>query len=200
MAATVVKDSQLRLDPIISQDVRIESAFPTLEIRETDQTLPAGLWRIVMNGNELFFDQNLAVAGDFSPSGSPLTLVERRVKVTEMLEFTGSVVIATAVDNTFFRDSANSKRIVYNNSDGAHRVQFHDDVITRETPSGALNGVNVTFTLANASIVAGSEEVYLNGILQEPGGSDDYTISGVTITYNTAPLSTDRLRVSYLKS
>lgn len=68
--------------------------------------------------------------------------------------------------------------------------------ITRETPSGVLNGSNVTFTLANTP-VAGTECVYLNGVLQEPGASQDYTISGATITYLAAPISTDRLRVNY---
>lgn len=66
----------------------------------------------------------------------------------------------------------------------------------RETPSGAVNGINMTFGLANTP-VSGSEEVYLNGILQEPGAGNDYTISSATITYLTAPVTGDRLRVSY---
>jgi phage-related tail fiber protein len=67
---------------------------------------------------------------------------------------------------------------------------------TRETPAGALNGVITTFTLANTPVV-GSEEVFLNGLLQEPGAGNDYTISGATITYLAAPVTTDRLKVSY---
>jgi phage-related tail fiber protein len=69
--------------------------------------------------------------------------------------------------------------------------------ITRETPSGAVNGANTTFTLATTPVV-GSEQVFLNGLLQEPGAGNDYTISGVTITYLTPPVATDRLRVTYL--
>jgi hypothetical protein len=71
--------------------------------------------------------------------------------------------------------------------------------ITRETPSGTVNGSNVTFTLANTP-VSGTEQVYLNGLLQEPGAGNDYTISGATITYLTAPLSGDRIRVSYIST
>lgn len=67
---------------------------------------------------------------------------------------------------------------------------------TRETPSGLVNGANTTYTLANTPI-AGSEEVFLNGILQEPGAGNDYTISGATITYLTAPATGDKIRVSY---
>lgn len=70
--------------------------------------------------------------------------------------------------------------------------------VTRETPSGAVNGSNTAYTLANTPTV-GTEEVFLNGILQEPGAGNDYTISGGTITYLTAPLSGDKIRVNYRK-
>jgi len=70
--------------------------------------------------------------------------------------------------------------------------------IVRETPSGSVNSANTTFTLANTPL-AGTEQVFLNGLLQEPGAGNDYTISGGTITYLTAPTTGDRLRVSYYK-
>lgn len=70
--------------------------------------------------------------------------------------------------------------------------------VVRETPSGAIDGVNTTYTLANTP-VAGTENVFLNGLLQEPAAGNDYTISGATITYLTAPLVGDRIRVSYRK-
>jgi hypothetical protein len=67
---------------------------------------------------------------------------------------------------------------------------------TRETPSGTVNGSNTAFTTAHTPM-SGSEEVYLNGLQQDAGGGADYTISGTTITFNTAPLSGDKVRVSY---
>lgn len=69
--------------------------------------------------------------------------------------------------------------------------------ITRETPAGAVNGSNTTFNLANTP-VAGTEQVFLNGLLQEPGAGNDYTITGGVITYLAAPVSTDRIRVNYI--
>lgn len=72
------------------------------------------------------------------------------------------------------------------------------NVVTRETPSGTINGSNATFTLANTP-VAGTESLYLNGILQDSGAGNDYTISGVTITMLNVPVSGDKLRASYLK-
>lgn len=73
-------------------------------------------------------------------------------------------------------------------------------IVTRETPSGLVNGSNTTYTLANTPI-SGTESVYLNGILLEPGAGNDYTISGATITMLAAPSGTgpDKIRVSYFK-
>jgi hypothetical protein len=70
--------------------------------------------------------------------------------------------------------------------------------VTRETPTGTINGVNATFTLANTPLI-NTEEIYLNGLLQEPGAGNDYTISGATITMLNIPATGDRLRVNYQK-
>lgn len=72
------------------------------------------------------------------------------------------------------------------------------DFVDRETPAGTINGSNTSFTLSNTPI-AGSEHVYLNGLLQDSGAGNDYTISGLTITYLTAPVTGDKLRVTYRK-
>ena len=70
--------------------------------------------------------------------------------------------------------------------------------VTRETPTGTINGSNTAFTLANTP-VAGTEQVFLNGLLLEPGAGNDYTIATNTITMLTAPIAGDKLRVNYLK-
>lgn len=68
--------------------------------------------------------------------------------------------------------------------------------IVRETPTGTVNGSNDTFTLANTP-ASGKEEVFLNGLLQEPDG-EDYTITTNSIVFVSAPLTGDRIRVSYM--
>lgn len=70
--------------------------------------------------------------------------------------------------------------------------------VTRENPTGDVDGTNTAFGLA-ATPVPGSESVFLNGLLQEPGAGNDYTISGSAITFTFAPSSGDRVRVSYIK-
>lgn len=57
-------------------------------------------------------------------------------------------------------------------------------------PTGAINGSNTVFTLPATPTPAASLMLFLNGILQQPGGVD-YTLSGSTITYVLAPLVGD---------
>jgi hypothetical protein len=79
-------------------------------------------------------------------------------------------------------------------SSGLSSANFVD----KEIPTGSINGANTAFTLANTP-VAGSEHVFINGILQESGAGNDYTISGSSITMLTAPLTGEKIRVSYRK-
>lgn len=53
------------------------------------------------------------------------------------------------------------------------------------------------FTISNTPL-ANSLQVYLNGLLQEEGSGKDYTISGTTITFTTAPVSGDIVIVHYI--
>ena len=54
---------------------------------------------------------------------------------------------------------------------------------TPETPSGVINGINVTFTITNTPLLA----LFLNGAYQTSGV--DYTITGTTITFTTPPVA-----------
>lgn len=69
--------------------------------------------------------------------------------------------------------------------------------VWNETPSGAINGANVTFTLAHAP-VAGTLRLYQNGLRLAEGVGNDYTLSGATITMAIAPVTGDRLLADYV--
>jgi prefoldin subunit 5 len=67
-----------------------------------------------------------------------------------------------------------------------------------EVPTGAVNGTNTTFTLANAPNPSASLKLYKNGVLLAQGV--DYSLSGATITFvstKAAPQSGDSLLASY---
>lgn len=79
-------------------------------------------------------------------------------------------------------------------------ILWKTDLIVRETPTGTINGVNPTFTLASTP-VTGSEMIFLNGVLLESGAGNDYTISGGTLTMLTTsiPVTNDRLKATYMR-
>lgn len=103
------------------------------------------------------------------------------------------VVVSAAPDIT----AVNDKRAWLDVEIGASGLT-NSNFVDREDVAFDFDGIDTTGVLANTP-VAGSEHVYLNGILQNEGGSDDYTISGATITFNNAPQSGDEVLVSYRK-
>lgn len=66
--------------------------------------------------------------------------------------------------------------------------------IEREVPAGTQDGENEEFTISNIPF-GETLLVFLNGVLQEEG--NDYTFSGVKITFVTAPSSSDDIEVTY---
>ena len=67
-----------------------------------------------------------------------------------------------------------------------------------ETPSGTVNGSNVTFTLSAAPSPATSLQLYVNGQLLASGG-EDYTLVSDTITFVTAPPTGSILRAWFMR-
>lgn len=78
---------------------------------------------------------------------------------------------------------------------GSSGITFYDKVTLGSGITGVIDGSNDEFVLANTPD-AGSEHVYLNGVLQEDGGGD-YTLNGTTITFTFPPEVNDKLHVSY---
>lgn len=68
--------------------------------------------------------------------------------------------------------------------------------VKNETPSGTVNGSNVTFALANTPS-SGTLALFQNGLLLS--NITDFTISSATITFVTAPTTGDILLAAYSK-
>jgi hypothetical protein len=60
-------------------------------------------------------------------------------------------------------------------------------VVNGETPSGAIDGTNDTFTLSSTPI-PGSIQVFRNGLFLREGASNDYTVSGTQIIFTADAL------------
>lgn len=73
-------------------------------------------------------------------------------------------------------------------------------IVTRETPSPLPNGVQTSFSCTRNAQV-GTEHVYVNGVLMEPGLGNDYTVTTqnpFTIQMLFTPTSSDKIRISYI--
>lgn len=68
------------------------------------------------------------------------------------------------------------------------------------TPTGSVDSLNMTFTLASSPNPAASLELRLNGQVLKSGSGNDFTLSGSTITMNFAPAEGDVLTASYTVS
>jgi hypothetical protein len=93
-----------------------------------------------------------------------------------------------------------SGSITLNAVTGVNGVITAPNFVIGEVPTGTINGTNPTFTLANTPLV-GKEMVHVNGIRQQVGSGNDYTISGATITFlsGAIPQTGDVVIVDYLK-
>jgi hypothetical protein len=119
----------------------------------------------------------------------------------------GELLIGNTTGNTLTKSTLTAGTgIAITNGAGSITIAVSSAVftssnfVTREIPSGAINSSNASFTLANTP-TAGTEEVFVNGILQNVGAGNDYTISGATITFlsGAIPQTGDSVLVNYRK-
>lgn len=69
--------------------------------------------------------------------------------------------------------------------------------VDSETPTGALNGVNASFTLVQAPNPSASLAVYRNGVRQKPGSDYNTNANAITFTAGAVPQTGDVLWCSY---
>ena len=76
-------------------------------------------------------------------------------------------------------------------------AEFLKKFVVDETPSGTVNGSNVTFTLSQTPFDSNdSVQVYLDGLKKDR--VTEWTVSGTTITFVTAPALGQTVRVNYM--
>lgn len=97
--------------------------------------------------------------------------------------------------------TAGSLNTTVNNTSSTGFVKY-TDFVENELPTGAINGSNTSFTLANTPATCKSSvsslDLYLNGVLLQPGAGNDYTLSSATITALLIPQTGDKLTACYM--
>jgi len=75
--------------------------------------------------------------------------------------------------------------------------EFYDYQTIGSGVTGAMDGTNKEYVLANTPDPITSVYVHVNGMLQYPGENNDYTCAGNTITFTYSPQSGDSIIVNY---
>jgi hypothetical protein len=132
-------------------------------------------------------------AFNLGPGASP-SLANRVVGDMWMVNNSGEIVFFASVGG-----SDVTRTLLHNASTISHS-NISNIFVTRETPDGAVNGTNTDFVI-DFIPASGTEEVFVNGVLQNSGGGNDYTITGTTITFlsGAVPQTGDVIVVSYRK-
>jgi hypothetical protein len=128
------------------------------------------------------------------PSGARIVHEGRGYQIVEVIEAKSTrvhhkVAVCEIAAGFSATEGSGSEQPGSGSSDQIH--------VFNETPSGSVNGSNATFTLAFTPI-AGTLQLFLNGVLQTEGADNDYVLSGTTITFNAAP-EEGALLASYLR-
>lgn len=90
--------------------------------------------------------------------------------------------------------SASNGQIIISSTTGFSAIEWNEKV------TGNIDGINSIFTLAFTPSNPSSIMVFLNGILQENGINEDYTILNTTITFNIpVPQIGSKITATYSK-
>ena len=106
---------------------------------------------------------------------------------------TGVITTQTLLDE---RAAADDQFLIYDTSAAAlKKINSSNVVAASVSRTGTGDGSTTTFTVTSGVTVANTM-VFINGIHQRP--TTDYTISGTTLTFGTAPAASDRIDVREL--
>jgi hypothetical protein len=120
-----------------------------------------------------------------------------------LITYDGSDHVARTVGTNgqvLVADSAQTSGLAWADSSSIGTGVPIGDMIFGETPTGAINGTNDEFTLAEVPH-QDTIRVYLNGVRMREGGSNDYEVMADTIMFQSGqiPQTGDILLVDYIK-
>ena len=106
---------------------------------------------------------------------------------------TGVITSQTLLDE---RAASGDQFLIYDTSAAAlKKINASNVVAASVSRTGTGDGSTTTFTVTSGVTVANTM-VFINGVHQRP--TTDYTISGTTLTFGTAPAASDRIDVREL--
>ena len=152
----------------------------------------AGVLDVVLSatgGLEIVNDDEVAIKLD---TNSALVLSASGLTVASTIAGSGLTWTDGVLDVVGKVSSTLDNGFIYRGNVSNTATAYHD--IHRESPTTSDNTV---YTLAEG-VLAGTEYVFVNGILQKEGLANDYSVAGNEITFTSANQAGDIVVVSYL--
>lgn len=137
----------------------------------------------LQNGNRIALKEtngDFIVNGTLSVSGNQINNVASNTDSAGAINYAQLTGAVSAINATI-------------NANQSDNLQA-SDWVPFEVPSGAINGTNKDFVLANAPR-EGKVQVFHNGLLDK-----NFTVNSSTVTMTTAPLTGSEILVSYFKA
>tara|TARA_Y100000592_G_scaffold50696_1_gene80107 strand:+ start:7236 stop:9221 length:1986 start_codon:yes stop_codon:yes gene_type:complete len=153
-----------------------------------------------------FTDTNLFVSGTIGSQGTSTagtSVFGGDVVVSGALDAkqgVGTLKTSTSVVHISASNAPTSGSVLVAKS--STEAAWQQAIVFGEQPSGTKNGINLSFNLANAVINNTDLMLFVNGLLQLSGSSNDYTLTGSQINFNSglAPFSEDVITAIYRPS
>ncbi len=185
------------LSQVTSSVAQISQSLNTQSIQLSDLTETANLVRI----NKIFSNKEVPV-GEIDGVNTTYILQNNPFLGSEHLYLNG--ILIEEGTNTDYKISGSSITFDDPLPSGSKLscTYYYNDTtpvkifVDKEIPSGSIDGANAIFELEHLPVL-GSEHLYLNGVLQESGIGNDYTISDSTITFFEAPQTGLKVRCTY---
>jgi len=151
---------------------------------------------------------NLATVIDVNANGVAVAVDETTIDAngSSQLEVVDEAITESKLA---MNDSpANGEVIAWNTASGGYmewvapaaigEEYIEESEIVQDDQSSNCNGATTVFTLANTPVTS-SVQVFLNGLLQQEGAGNDYTLSGTSVTFTLAPETNDILIIHYIQ-
>jgi len=171
----------------------------------TNKTLDSGIvsTNLDLNGSELILDAD----ADTSITADTDDQIDIKIGGNDRITLQSGII-------DLKNDGAESQLKLYCESSNAHYTQIQASphanygggsvtvvvpavagtlALKPTTTNATGDGSTVAFTLTNINNDVDSIMVFLNGVLQRP--TTDYTVSGTTLTFGTAPASADAITI-----
>jgi hypothetical protein len=177
------------------------SGTPTFKYQIIDKEIPKGILNGSNRSYTLEFEpvpgsESVFLNGVMQDSERDYSLVNKHITFVEPPLQDMVIRCSYRVSDDPDATKATKKPILYNLDYGTNPAYVYA-LIEKEIPIGSIDGNNKTFELEFMPI-EGSECVYLNGVLQEPGGENaNYNIVGKVITFVEPPLADMVIRCMY---